>query len=249
MPDEVICEALEVYGDTCRPARVHICEDRPVRIYLNGTLAGAFDTCPRDMEALAYGYLLCEGLVFSASGIKSTIVKSDNIAVEAGPVARQPPAQAHLPGVDARLVFERYMSLGRYSSLGRSTGATHCAVLFTAYGGAVSSAEDLHGFGAVSKAIGKAMLNGYDPGHCFLLFTGRAMLWTIRAAVNAGLPMVICCGQPTSGAIAEAQKSGIGLVHIPRPGWMDVYHGDHLLTGLPETPTAPAIWPMSPGTI
>lgn len=249
MPDEVICEAIEVCGDTCRPAKVHLCEDHPVSIYLNGTLAGAFDTFPRDLEALSYGYLLCEGLIASASDVKSSIIKSNRIAVEAGPVARQPPSHAHLPGVDVRLVFERYMSLDQYSPLGRSTGATHCAVLFTAYGGAVSSAEDLHGFGAVSKAIGKAMLSGYDPGHCFLLFTGRATPWTIRAAANAGLPLVICCGSPASGAVAEAQKSGIGLVHIPRPGWMAVYHGEHMLAGLPETSTAQAVWPMSPGTI
>lgn len=249
MPDEVICEAIEVNGDTCRQANVHLCEDRPVSIYLNGTLTGAFDTCPRDLEALAYGYLLCEGLIVSASDIKSSIVKSDSIAVEAGHVARQPPVQAHLPGVDARLVFERYVSLDRYSPLGRSTGATHCAVLFTAYGGAVSSAEDLHGFGSVCKAIGKAVLNGYDPGCCFLLFTGRATPWTVRAAANAGLPMVVCCGPPASGAIAEAQKSGVGLVYISRPGWMAIYHGDHLLTGLPERSATQAVWPMSPGTI
>ncbi len=249
MPDEVICEVTEVNGDACRQTKVRLCEDRTIRIFLNGALAGAFDTCSKDLEALACGYLMCEGLVASASGIKSSMVNSDSITVEADPVARQSPAQAHFPGVDIRLIFERYVSLNSYSPLCRSTGATHCAVIFTAYGGAVSSAEDLHGFGAVSKVIGKAMLNGYDLGSYFLLFTGRATPWTIRAAANAGLPLVICCSPPTCEAIAVAQKSGIGLICIPGPGWMAVFHGDHMLTGLPETSPVQAVCPMSPGTI
>ncbi|OPY30818.1 MAG: formate dehydrogenase accessory protein [Methanocella sp. PtaU1.Bin125] len=253
MSGEIICDAAEISGGICTPVEVHICEDRPIRIYLNGALAGAFETCPVDMEALAYGYLLCEGLVAPASGIKPskiTIkVKSDVITVEADPVASPSPARAQFPGVDVGLLFERYVSLNRYSPLCRSTGGTHCAVLFTAYGGAVSSAEDLHAFGAVSKAIGKAMLNGYDPGSCFLLFTGKATPWTVQAAANAGLPLVVCCSPPTSRAIAVARKTGIGLVCVPGPGWMAVFHGDHLLTGLPEPSSMQAVWPMSPGSI
>lgn len=233
MPDDTCYQAVEISGTSCRPTGVHVCEDGLVRLYLNGMPVELFEAVPGGLEALACGFLLCEGIIPSASAIESVVVKRGRIDVKAGGGATPPLIQGPAPVVEARVLFESYMSLGRFSPLGRNTGGTHSAVIFTAEGGAVASGEDVHGTGAVCRAIGRAALDGRDLRGCFLLFTGSPTAWTARATSRVGLRLAVGCEAPSSKAIALARGSGMGLVAILAPWHMVIYSGQGSITGLP----------------
>lgn len=243
MAGDVSYDAVEIYGDSCRPVHVCICEERSVSVYLNGMLAGSFDVGPGALDAFACGYLLCEGMIEKAQDIKSIDVRHDGVWVEA-PAVRI--ASRPFYGdfqVESRVLLERYYSLSQYSPLGRRTGGTHCAALFTTGGGVLDFAEDPQGRGCVYKVIGKAVLAGYDLGGCFLLFSGRALAWVVDATCRAGLPLVACSGMPSASAVSKARSNGIALAAIAGLSRMIIYSCHDRITGVPEDSSGnPAAW-------
>lgn len=237
MPGDKTFDILEIDNDHYRPATVHVCEDRPVRVYLNGTLAGSFETCPGDLESLARGFLICEGLIAGGADIESLAVRGDDLLVKAQIC---PPRSNFFCGtfsVDARVLLERYHSMDTYSPMRRSTGGNHSAAIFTAAGGAVAFAEDAQRQGCIYKAIGKAVLARYDPDDCFLISTGRVSPWMVHAVCRAGIPLLASFGVPSAKAVEAACCSGLVLVTIAGLARAVIFSGAGRITGLPEMST------------
>lgn len=238
MPGDKTFDILEINGAICRAAVVHVCEDRPVSVYLNGTLAGSFEACPGDLESLARGFLICEGLIAGGEDIESLVVRGDDLLVKAQICHPRSNFFSGTFSVDARVLLERYHSMDTYSPLRRSTGGNHSAAIFTAAGGAVAFAEDAQRQGCIYKAIGKAVLAGYDPDRCFLMSTGRVSPWMVHAVCRAGIPLLASFGVPSAKAVEAACGNGLVLVTIAGLARAVIFSGAGRITGLPELSTA-----------
>lgn len=237
MPGDKSYDIVEIDDDHYRTANVRVCEDRPVRVYLNGMLAGSFETCPGDLESLASGFLICEGLIVNGTDIESLVVRGDDLLVTAK-IGR--PRSVFFSGtftVDVRVLLERYHSMDTYSPLRHRTGGNHSAAVFTATGGAISFAEDAQRQGCIYKAIGKAVLAGYDPGDCFLISTGRVSPWMVHAVCQAGIPLLASFGVPSAKAVEAACSSGLVLVTIAGLARAAIFSGAGRITGLPDLST------------
>lgn len=236
MPGSAIVEALEIHGNSCRTMEVHVCEDLPIHVYLNGVLAGSFEACPVDLRDLVCGFFIGEGLIATAGDLESINVRGSVVTATSrieGGCARQP-ALSDRFRVDARVLFERYCAMDDYSPLRMQTWGNHSAAIFTAAGGLVAFAEDAQRQGCICKAIGKAAYAGYNPGECFLMSTGRASPWIIRAVRNAGMPLIVCFGVPSAKAVESARDSGITLVTMDGLARVIIFARAERITGLPD---------------
>jgi FdhD protein len=232
MPGNRTYEIVEINGDHYQTKTVYVCEDRLARVYLNGTLAGSFEACPGDLESLARGFLICEGLITDGADIVSLVVRGDDLFVKAQ-IGR--PHSDFFSGtftVDVRVLLERYHSMDTYSPLRRRTGGNHSATVFTAAGGAVAFAEDAQRQSCIYKEIGKAVLAGYDPDNCFLISTGRVSPWMVHAVCRAGIPMLASFGVPSAKAVEAACGSGLVLVTIAGLARAVIFSGPGRIRGI-----------------
>ena len=220
-----------------RPVRSSVCAERLIRISLNGLEVGSFETCIVGLPALAVGYLLCAGLIRSASCTRFIDVRGADVQVTGVPEPSAPPVPQAPFQVEGRVLFERFLGLEDLTPLARRTGGTHCAALFTAGGGLVARAEDVSRLGSVSLALGQAAINRSDLRSCFLLMSGRASPLVVAGAARLGLPLVVCGSTPTAKAVGVAQQGRVGLAVIYGPGRMLVYCGRNLIRGIPEAGT------------
>jgi FdhD protein len=233
MPGDKTFDVIEIDGDQCQTVQGHICEDRPVRVFLNGKPAGSFETCPGDLESLARGFLICEGLVADGSDIESVKVRGADLLVQARAGGPRSIFSNWTFTVDVRVLLERYCSMDVYSPLRRSTGGNHSAAIFTAAGGAVAFAEDAQRQGCLYKVVGKADSTGYDPAACFLMSTGRVSPWMVHAVRLAGMPLMASFGGPSAKAVEAARGNGLTLVTIVGLARAIIYSGPGRISGLP----------------
>ncbi|HEY3274710.1 MAG TPA: formate dehydrogenase accessory sulfurtransferase FdhD [Methanocella sp.] len=234
MPGDTLFDTIEINGDSCQKMGVPVCEDRPVRVYLNGALAGSFETCPSDLRDLACGFFIAEGLVAGTGDLASVDVRGMDVFVTAGTGVARPPAQNEGFELDAKVLIERYYFMDDCSPLRMRTWGNHSAAIFTTAGGLVAFAEDAQRQGCICKAIGKAASAGYKPGGCFLMATGRTSPWVVAAVRRAGMPLVASFGVPSAKAVESARSSGITLVTIDGLARAIIYSGAERISGLPE---------------
>jgi formate dehydrogenase assembly factor FdhD len=239
MPGDRTFETLEIDGNHCRKLAVHVCEDRPVRVYLNGALAGTFETCPSDLRDLASGFCIAEGHIAAAGDLASVDVRGMDVFVTARTGSNPPPAINDLFEVDAKVLLERYYFMDDCSPLRMRTWGNHSAAIFTAGGGLVAFAEDAQRQGCVCKAIGKAARAGYEPGSCFLMATGRVSQWEVHAVRRAGMPLLASFGVPSAKAVEAARGNGLALVTIDGLARAIVYSGAARIGGLPGEASGP----------
>ncbi len=110
----------------------------------------------------------------------------------------------------------------------RNTGGMHCAAIAkictTVSEESVDTPERLSGetyfvtledvgrHNAVDKVVGKAILDGVNPGDCVLLTSGRIAADMALKAVVAGIPIVVSRSIPTTTAYEIAQRAGLTLI-------------------------------------
>ncbi|CAJ36876.1 putative formate dehydrogenase accessory protein [Methanocella arvoryzae MRE50] len=223
--EDVECVTLEVTANDCRPAHLHLCPEAYIRLLFNGRLIAAETIYPKDLRAFATGLLLAEKLLVTPTDIKSLTISEDTIAVEADASAGLPSRESIADQVDLTVIYRGYLALEDCARVCQATGGTHCSLLLTAYGGIVSSAEDVNRLASLDKAIGKAALAGYSLGDCILLSTGRTTEDIVSHASAVGIKVIAACGAPSSRAVRHALDHDICLLAIPGPHQVIIYSG------------------------
>ena len=104
-----------------------------------------------------------------------------------------------------------------------STGGTHCAILFSKDGHALSSAEDIGRHNAVDKTIGGGLIKGVDFSETWLAVSGRLPADMVLKAVVAGIPLIASVSAATSGGIESGERAGVTVVGFVRGGKLNCY--------------------------
>lgn len=113
------------------------------------------------------------------------------------------------------------------------TGSLHAAALATAAGQLLVVREDVGRHNAVDKVVGWALLAGRLPATDLLLVvSGRVSFEIVQKAVAAGVAGVVAVSGPSDLAVDLAREHDLVLAGMVRPGRMNVYAGDRLITGL-----------------
>jgi len=246
------CRILRFRRDRVETAEDVVAVEYPVEIHVNKQLLAVLHATPRDLEALAIGYLMTEGFVRSLDEILDIHVEDGKVYVRVSetvddririrkawvvkPVCGGPPGQSlslldRISNLkvdsDARWSYEEILNtikmLNTNAALYRKTGGVHAALLVDARGLKLLK-EDVGRHNAVDKVVGSYVLKGFeDFGRVFLACSGRLSSEMVLKAARVGIPLLASISAPTSLGLALAERFAVTLVGFVRGLRFNVY--------------------------
>ncbi len=223
-------QARELTDDESRYTDYSVAVEDTVDLFVNKLHIASILATPEMLEELAFGYLICEGVVKTLSEITELHTDERTIHAEIGTnedfelwrelrssgcvgVRWDENEQVH---IDSGTVFSQdaiKKSLGSLESdIYRKTHGTHAACLVNTEGECVVKAIDVGRHNAFDKVVGRAYLDGIDVSRHFLLSTGRQSAGMVMKAARAGIPLVATKTAPLNTGVEAAKRTGVCLV-------------------------------------
>jgi len=222
---------------------------------------------PRDLEALAVGFLLSEGALTDAGDLESIeVLEGGRILLHGrfdadvlanmsrrwtwgtgcggGGTGRdtEGPRFALLaaePTITADQLLALSRAFAERTGLWRETGGVHACALADA-NEVLLFAEDVGRHNAFDKIIGMAARAGVDPSDKIALTTGRLSSEIVAKALACRVPILASRSAVTDLAIRLAKRSAQTLVGFLRGRRMNVYTGfQRVVEASPPAPAAP----------
>ncbi len=117
----------------------------------------------------------------------------------------------HIP--DTETIFKIISLFRNDGTLHRSTGGTHRCIIYLCGDTPVHcSFEDISRHNAVDKAVGHAVMNGYDLSRCILFTSGRVPVDMAEKVIAAKIPVLISKSVPTAASVKMAKEYGLTLI-------------------------------------
>jgi FdhD protein len=225
--------------------------ERPVTISMNDTEVATVQSSPRDLDELAVGFLLAEGLLTDRDALRGVEVDEETGVVEVVSDEGVPDDMffrtrhftsgcgkgftfvtvGHARGLtpldsDAPFSTEELSGLVRAMSGAaaeyRRTGGVHSCALGRD-GELVLAREDIGRHNALDKVLGRAWLDRIPTRDGILATTGRISYEMAVKAAKAKVPVVVSKTAATDLAAEIAESLGITLVGYARGRGMQVY--------------------------
>jgi FdhD protein len=225
-----------------------------LRIILNGEPLITIQCSPGDLEALAAGFLVSEGIIRTKEEIAELALDAGAGVVRIS-TAGTNAARGKLlterslttncgrgvsfSNADDREIRKRifsdlhvtqddllstYRRFQKNSVLHRETTAAHSAALCDP-GKIVVYVEDIGRHNTVDKVIGRCLLEEISPADRILVISGRISSEIILKAAAAGIPVLVSKSAPTDRGVDLARKLGITLIGFVYKEGMNIYAG------------------------
>jgi FdhD protein len=218
-----------------------VTEEMPLTIILNNQELVTLLCSPRDLNYLAVGFLVSEGLLRGKEEIKSVLVdnrrgvarvETTGEKVDAGELmfkrlitsgcgrgasfsraadAREVVKVTSESQISAAEVFNLTRVFQQRSQVYRSTGGVHSAALCDNKN-ILAFHEDIGRHNAVDKVFGQAILEGIATGDRALLTSGRISSEILLKVAKRRVPILISKSAPTNAGVSLARDMGITLV-------------------------------------
>jgi FdhD protein len=197
-----------------------------VTLFINGLPSHLMAT-PSNLEELAVGFLISEGLIHRKDWRDAKIeVKNNSIYVDidadqfilelrsSGCVGVFKEDEV-LPEVKAGEIYSLeevqkaldYLEIPEY----KETRGYHIAAI-VGKGGLVARAIDVGRHNAVDKAIGMGFKRGIDPSRVFLVLSGRISRGIAAKAARAGIPLVVSKASLLNSALEVCYKTRLSVL-------------------------------------
>lgn len=259
--DQTIDWPIRRYRRSGRHADLNdkVVREQRIELVVNGNLLLAMLALPRDVEALALGFLVSEGLwrdrerlpevEFDASaGQVRCVGRFDEDALESihrrwtfgtgcggGGTGRDPSRLDECRPVDSGLTVRASQlaalgrEFGRQSLLYRLTGGVHACGIAD-LDRVLLFAEDVGRHNAFDKVAGMVLQCGMDLSEKIALTTGRLSAEIVAKAISHGVPILASSSAPTAMGVQWSRRFGLTLVGFLRGGRMNVYTGYQRVT-------------------
>ena len=221
-------------------------------LILNGYELLSLHCTPSELDALALGFLVSEGVVTEPSDLTSIEVDEDTFSIrvqlsclEKGweknfqkktitsgcgyGVTFTDGSKLHSLPVDKEpfvISTEKIRVLLKKfmdkSILFKETGGVHSAAL-VADNEIILFSEDIGRHNAVDKIIGKAFLQGLPLSDKILLSSGRISGEIMTKIIRSKIPVLITRAAPTCMSLNYAESHGVTLIGFARGNRMNVY--------------------------
>jgi len=235
-------DSVEIINSNVRSSKFTAAVEETVELFVNNARIASILTSPGKLEQLAVGYLVCEGFVGAASDIHDVrvdnenrifteITQNDNFDIgfeirSSGCIGVNKENNDDVK-VESDSHFHPDIIQGSLhyleSEIYQQTRGTHAACIIDRQGGCIACAIDVGRHNAVDKAIGQAIMDGFNPGEHYILSTGRQPAGMVMKAARAGIPMVVTKAAPLNSGIETALRTGICLVGFATPDSMTVF--------------------------
>lgn len=235
-----------------RPVEAQVIVEASVALVVNGERWLEILCTPRDLEALAVGFLYNERVIAGREAVDSvsTHGRGELVDVRLTHPAEQPPQWRRTSGYGGGVtagtggvtppedtpVDDGGLTLQPEEITGLVTRLVAAQRLYPATGGVHTSAlsdgreivlalEDIGRHNTFDKLVGRCLLDGISPRRGVLLTTGRVSSEMVQKAARLGVAAVISLTSPTALAIERAERRGITLIGYARSDRFDVYAG------------------------
>jgi len=243
---------LRVAGNTVEGAIDEIASELPVRLALNNEPLVTLLCTPTELEELAVGFLLSEGLLRDKASIKklevdereATVrIELDNLPADFSTLFEKRTISSGcgkgITFTSYRMYADQRMNIAgpivglddirsllktfrNISALYLETGGVHSAALSDGRD-ILFFSEDIGRHNAVDKLIGKAFLQSISVENKILLTSGRVTSEIVTKAGRNRFPVLISRAAPSCMAISYAEDMGITLVGFARGDRMNIY--------------------------
>lgn len=251
-----------------RPVVVHAADERragrmpserPITFYMNEVEVATTQATPSDLEELAVGFLVAEGLLSSREALKSVdadkkrglvyvetsesvpdelVYKTRYITSGCGKGitfqsvghARDLERVAGGLTVDAEALHHMMREMSSRASSYRDTGGMHACALGR-FGEVLVVREDVGRHNAADKLLGRAWLDRIATADAVLLSTGRISYEMAVKAAKSRVPVVVSRSAVTDLAAEIGEELGITLAGYCRGGGIVIYtHPERVIT-------------------
>jgi len=243
---------LKVQGTVIEGVIDEVASELPVRLILNGEALVTLLCTPTELEELAIGFLLSEGLLHDRSSLRKLVVSNSGPSIEIEIAGlpegweKQFEKRTISSGCGKGITFTNYDrqkdrkidtkgpimgvedirdQLKRFrniSTLYLETGGVHSAALSDGKE-ILFFSEDIGRHNAVDKLIGKAFLRGISIENKVLITSGRVTSEIVTKAGRNRFPILISRAAASCMAIGYAEDMGITLVGFARGDRMNIY--------------------------
>jgi FdhD protein len=212
-----------------------VIEEKECCIYVNGEELLTMAATPVQLEALALGFLLNEGIITRPAEVVELAVKGNGACVDVWldrPVVL-PTRKILTSGCTGGVTFnelaarldplestfattldelqEALRALYAAGSLYAITRGVHTSILWRD-GVVLAAAEDVGRHNTLDKLRGICLQQGVDPSGSLLLSTGRISSEMLSKAVRMGCPIVVSRTSATSMSVELARRWNVTLI-------------------------------------
>jgi FdhD protein len=243
---------LKISGSSVEGVVDEVASELPIRLILNDQQLVTLLCTPSELEELAIGFLLSEGLLRERSAIrKLEFIESDaairielsDLPADWGNMFEKRTISSgcgkgitftsYRMDTDNRIAVTGQMvslkgirnllsDFRNISKLYISTGGVHSAALSDGKD-LLFFSEDIGRHNAVDKLIGKAFLQSVPVENKVLLTSGRVTSEIVTKVGRNRIPILISRAAPSCMAISYAEDVGITLVGFARGDRMNIY--------------------------
>lgn len=219
--------------------------ERPLSLFVNGQLWLTFMCTPQDLDALAVGFLVTEGVITQAEDLKEAIVHPEGHMVEvwlnkdvkkpdnwrftsgcAGGVVSADKTIGKVPLKEGWVSTDQIVQIANtiieYKGLHASVGGVHTSAIFDGVN-PVILCEDIGRHNTMDKLAGRMFLEGVSGADKIVATSGRVSSEMLQKTASMGVGMVISRTSPTSLSIQLAEEYQITLIGYARGKKFNVY--------------------------
>ena len=252
---------LRLKGDNLEEVIDQVAAEIPFALMVNDHLLVTLVCTPTDLDAMAVGFLLSEGILTERQSLLDLKVDEQEAAVSVTlkklPNGFDELAQrktitsgcgqgvtfsdgANLESLPLReepvKITVEYLRIllkefRSISDLFQTTGGVHSAALADK-NEIILFAEDIGRHNAVDKLIGRAFLDGIDIQDKILLSSGRISGEIMTKVIRNKIPILVSRTAPTCMSLTYAEDHGITLIGFARGNRMNIYtHPQRIVFG------------------
>ena len=252
LPESITIATDEFSGNEMRRVDVTVSAEYLVTVKLNNNPYVSIACSGSDMEFLAVGHLISEGIVSSIKDIKKididensleiniSLVNNDELlerlfrihSIASGcghgrsfGIENEMPGIANLPEIEAETITSCMKRFLKSSELHMLTRGVHSAALYRNDGEEMVFFDEIGRHNAVDKILGFAAKNNIALSNTMILSTGRVSSEIIYKMVFSSAPVIVSKSSPTSLSIELAKKHNIMMIAKVRGNTFCIFQG------------------------
>ena len=254
---------IRMKGDDIEEVTDQIASEIGFTLNVNGKQVVTLLCTPSELDAMAIGFLLSEGILTSRESLldvqmderefsvsvtlkdlpddidatfnKKTITSGcgQGITYTDAESLKSLPPNRSMLQVSPEKIRNILKEFRTISELFTKTGGVHSAALVDKKK-IILFSEDIGRHNAVDKVVGHGFLDGRVPRNDkALVVSGRTSFEIIQKALMGGVPLVVAVGAPSSLAVELARRFNMTLIGFARGGSFNLYSGEERILDWP----------------
>ncbi|MCP4135770.1 MAG: formate dehydrogenase accessory sulfurtransferase FdhD [bacterium] len=252
LPEFIDLDIHEYSKAGIQAVTIPVSTEYPVVIKINNNPYVSIVCSGSDMEYLAVGHLISEGIILNLSEIEKIDINEENLEINittvvnddilerlfkihsiasgcgqgrTSEVVLQNKKFTELPVIDPLVITSTMKEFLRSSDMHTKTRGVHSAALVTLAGENIVFFDEIGRHNAVDKIIGYSVKNNISLKETMIFSTGRLSSEIMYKALFASAPVIVSKAAPTTLSAELARRHGIILIGKVKSSSFSIFSG------------------------